>query len=343
MATMLYSINGVKYMQEFILPDYLDRSKISKNENLDVISKLCTITKYMNIINETLIKIEFGDSVPDIDGVPLSEFVPIIHKDESLLVFLRSYKGYLENNGRNYIFEKSLTEALSETKLDLKVKYLPKEFTAFLDFKNLHDQDGDLIKGVFVDIRNTPSHNLCMGFLAYHKELNSHTIGHLNIPLGHPEESIEKIIKNHKEIIQTISDEDMEKIKSGEHINNLKSIKKVIEEANYYKHIKAVFNAILYINNSSEQIAEEKNIFSEKKSKSEAQKKIFTQKIFTVFGKDFTLPREYTCGQVGVKGHFRWQPYGPERSFVKHIYIMPHVRNYSLEKDKNDGSDRPTA
>lgn len=326
-------------MREFILPDYLDRTKISKNESIDAISRICGITKYMRIINETLVKIEFGDKIPEIDGVPLTSFVELISRDESLSIFLRSYKGYLENKGKNYIIEKNLTEALIDTKLDLKVKYLPKNFTAFFDFKNLEDHDGDIIKGVFVDIIETSTHNLCMGFLALNKELNTYTISHLNIPLEDGEESIEKVIKKHKEIVQTISDEDMEKIKNGEFVSNLKSVKKVIEEANYHKHIKAVFNAILYIINSSELLIEEENIFSNKRNKSDGQKKIFTQKKFIVLGKNFSLPREYTCGQVGVKGHFRWQPYGPERSFIKHIYIMPHTRNYSLEK-KNDGYEQ---
>jgi hypothetical protein len=320
-------------MQNFILPDFLDGSKTSKNFNLNTIAQFCKITQYMRIINETTVKIEFGDRIPTLDGIPLSEFVDLINRDESLLVFLRSYKGYLENNSKNYIVEKNLTNALLDTKLDLKVKYLPSKFSAFIDFKNLVDQDNDIIQGVFIDIRDIPKRNFYMGYLALNKELNAYTIGHLNIPLKDPEESIETIIKKHKEVHQILSDEDYARIKSGQEIDTLKSIKKVYNEANYYSHIKAIFNTILYIHNSPELCVDSSNIFSEKNSKKEAQKKIYTSKNFVILGKGFELPKEYTCGLIGVRGHFRWQPYGPERSFVKHIYIKPHTRNYSLDKN----------
>lgn len=321
-------------MQNFILPDYLDGSKNSKNFNLNTISQLCQITNYMRIINETTVKIEFGDTIPTIEGVPMSEFVSLINKDESLLVFLRSYKGYLESDSKNYLVEKNLTKALLDTKLDLKVKYLPKKFSAFIDFKNLIDQDGDEIQGVFVDIREIPKPNFYMGYLALNKDLNSYTIGHLNIPLYDLEENIETIIKRHKEVHQVLSEEDYLKIKKGQEVEGLKSIKKVYNEANYYNHIKAIFNTILYINNTPELCQEEENIFSDKKSKRETQEKIYTHKKFIKLGKGFELPREYTCGTVGVRGHFRWQPHGPERSLIKHIYIKPHTRNYSLNKNE---------
>lgn len=313
-------------MQNFILPDFLDGTKIPKNKNLEAISKICNITKYMKILNDTLIKIDFGDHVPYIEGVPASDFVEIINKDESLLVFLRAYKEYLEKDSKNFIFEKDLVKALIDTNLDVKVKYLPKNFTAFIDLKNLRDQDGDLIQGIFVDIRTKPTPYLCLGFLALKEELQAYTISHLNIPLENDEDSIEKIIKNYKEVINSFSEEDFEKLKSGEAVSNLNSIKKVLDEANYHSHIKAIFNALIYINNTEYKI--EKNIFANKKSKKETQEKIYTKKDFIIFGKDFSLPKEYTCGTVGVSGHFRWQPYGPNRSLLKHIFIKPHTRNY---------------
>jgi hypothetical protein len=313
-------------MQNFILPDFLDGTKIPKNQNLEAISKICSITSYMKIINDTLIKIDFGDHIPFIDGIPASDFVEIINKDESLLVFLRAYKEYLEKDSKNFIFEKNLVKALVGTNLDVKVKYLPKNFTAFIDLKNLRDQDGDIIQGVFVDIRNKPTSYLCLGFLALKEELKAYTISHLNIPLGDDEDSIEKIIKNHKEIIHSFSEEDFEKLKSGEKVSNLNSIKKVLDEATYHDHIKAIFNALIYVNNTEFKI--ERNNFSSKKSKKEAQEKIYTKKDFIIFGRDYSLPKEFTCGVVGVSGHFRWQPYGPNRSLLKHIFIKPHTRNY---------------
>jgi hypothetical protein len=318
-------------MQTFILPDYLDGSKVSKNENLNLLSKFCMITDYMELVDDVLIKINY-EPTDYLNGIPVSSLVEFINSDESLKVFLRAYKGYLESPN-NYIVGKNLIEAMFHTSLDIKVKYLPKDFKAFLDLKGLKDQDGELIQGVFVDIR-TIQEKYCftMGMLAFNTELNSYTISHLNIPLEDTESTIEDIILKQKEIYRILADEDYQKIKNGEEVPNLKAVEKVTE-ASFHKHIQVIFNIILFIHNSVESCVKTTNVFADKKSKREGQEKVYTKKEFSLVGQNFVFPKEFSCGVVGVTGHFRWQPHGPARSLVKHIYIKPHVRNYDKIKE----------
>ena len=50
-------------------------------------------------------------------------------------------------------------------------------------------------------------------------------------------------------------------------------------------------------------------------------------------GFDFKKSRLFTAMSTSVSGHFRWQPYGPQRSKVKLIWIDQHVRNFSHQDD----------
>jgi hypothetical protein len=84
---------------------------------------------------------------------------------------------------------------------------------------------------------------------------------------------------------------------------------------------------IIYITHSNNDLTEEINDFAKKKSKRVAQEKIYTQKPYIFVGRNFEVPRSVITGEVSVKGHWRWQPHGPQRAFIKHIYIEPHVRN----------------
>ncbi|MDB4330455.1 hypothetical protein N9948_01905 [bacterium] len=320
-------------MQQFLLPDYLDRTKVPKDDNLASISLCCALTDYMKIIDENQINIDLGYADPKIDGISLKNLLPYVAKDESLKVFLRTFKAYKENPTKNFIFTKNLSKALEETKLDIKCKFLPKEFTAFLDVKEMYDQDGDHVKGVFVHITQDPLPMMFLGCLCYSSEYKVHTISHLNIPITEPDQPLAEIVKSYDEISSEVDEETIEKLKKGEYVDILNKLDKKVEQAKYHKHLHTIFNCILYIHYSPELCVAQENDFSTKKSKRETQKKIFTPKKFFIMGKDFSFPKEYTCGEVGVSGHMRWQPHGPERSLLKHIYIKPHTRNYNKQEE----------
>jgi len=331
-------------MQSFLLPDYLDRSKKSKNGNMEALAMCCALSDYVRIKGNTEMVIEFPiNKEPLVDGFNLKSLMPLISQDESMKVFLRTYKGYKEKPHKNYIIHKNLVKALSETKLDIKSKYLPKEFTAFIDLQGLVDNDGDEIKGVFVDITQEHGGMLYLGIVNYTEAINNFPISHLNIPLDDEKRSIAEVIKDYDQVYSTIRPELLASLntKDGK-IENFDGFYKLIFQAGYHNYIHAILNAILYIHNSPKLCIEQENNFSEKKSKMVAQKNIYTSKKFVVLGKDFSFPKEYSCGEVGVVGHFRWQPYGPNRELVKHIYINPHVRNYRSSNDSQGDLDCQT-
>jgi hypothetical protein len=318
-------------MQNFILPDYLDGTKIdSKNINLFNLYLVSQLTPYMRIMSDLQVEIRFEKGEhPEIEGIPLDSLVPIIRHDESMKVFLRALKGYRENPSKNYIFTKDLTTSLKNTKLDVRSKYLPKKFSAFIEMKGLFDHEGEEIKGFFVDIKSDPNHFIYLGFVNFNHNLNSYTISHLNIPLEDSERPLSELIKDYQYVCRGVDKEMLKKWKTGENICGNPIIEEYVQQGEYYDHFHAVFNAIIYITNPQEDMIEESNIFSDKKSKRDTQKKIYTPKNFIILGKNFKNPKEYTCGEIGVSGHWRWQPYGPARSLLKRIFIKPHTRNYN--------------
>lgn len=323
-------------MQELILPDYLDGTRVARdNIHLYNLYLCCNLINYMNIVSDSAIEIKFPDhEIPKIDGLDISNLVPLLNHDESMKVFLRAYKGYRENtNSKNFIFTKDLTQSLLKTKLDIKSKYLPKNFSGFILMRGLLDNDGEEIKGFFIDIKNDPSHFLYLGFVGFSKEYQGYTVSHLNIPLDDSEKPIKDMISQHDHIYRGIDRETINKINSGSSLKNLDNIfNKTVKQGEYYDHFHAILNAVIYINSEQENSIEEKNIFSNKKSKKETQQKIYTPKSYIYFGKNFNFPKEYNCGEIQVSGFWRWQPHGPQRSLLKRIFIAPHTRNYNQKE-----------
>jgi hypothetical protein len=101
------------------------------------------------------------------------------------------------------------------------------------------------------------------------------------------------------------------------------------EEAILSTHITRIaLNLLLYVSHPNEDFIEELNRFSTKRSKRDAEMKIYTDSPFIKigFGEDFL--RLIVSENVNVSDHFRWQPYGPKRSQVKLILIKAHQRVY---------------
>jgi hypothetical protein len=320
-------------MQELILPDYLDGTRIVRdNIHLYNLYLCCHLIKYMHPVNDSLLEIKFDNNIiPQVDGIALPDLVPLLSHDESMKIFLRSYKGYKENiNSKNYIFTKDLTHSLIKTKLDIKSKFLPKKFSGFILMRGLKDNDDEEIKGFFVDIKDEPTHFLYLGYIGYSEKYKGYTVSHLNIPLEDPEKPIKDLIQKHDHIYRGVNSDTLSKIKTEVNLENFNNFfEKTIKQGEYYDHFHALLNAIIYINSEQENLVEDKNVFSTKKSKKQTQQKIYTSKSFYIFGKNFNLPKEYTCGEIQVTGFWRWQPHGPQRSLLKRIFIAPHTRNYN--------------
>jgi hypothetical protein len=317
-------------LQPSILPDYLDRSKKSKNDYLNIISINSQLVKYATVVDRVSMDINLGPENPVFDGVSLRQVLPLLSGDESFKIYMKAYKGYLDNKGNNYIVSNSLREALLNTKLDIKCSFLPKNFSAYIQTNNLFDQEGEEIKGVFVDITDKYGPSFYMGFITFNREMKTYSVGHLNIPLEDKDKSIKEIVETYKTVYRGLTPEVYEKL-----YGNIKGFQKQEDglafstKTKYHDYLHIIFNVILYIHYHNEPFEIKTNNFSSKTSKYVAQTKIYTTKPYILLGENFRKPKEYTCGEVGVSGHFRWQPYGPSKSLLKHIYIKPHTRNYN--------------
>ena len=311
-------------MQEILLPDYLDGSVIPKHETLKMFKLVCAYAKYMQPTSATEMAIDLNSATRE--EIPPDVFLEIIKKDESMKVFLRSYHGYISHPHKNYVVARTLTEAFAETKLDIKGKYLPKDFTGYFEIRGLKDNDGDEIKGVFVRIDHRA---LTLGFIMYNSNKN-YTVGHFNSEMPEDEESIADKIRS---LPYTITGYNFKNKRSDE----IKAILQgggnpdiVLKESEYYKHLHIILNAVLYVTHN-ENLKEEINNFSHKKSKREGEMRVYTQRPYIFVGRNFQVPRKYMSGDFEVRGHWRWQPYGLGRSLIKHIFIDPYVKSYDKE------------
>jgi len=319
-ASMKSKVKG----QQILIPDILDGTIPVKREDLKSFAHMCRLHKYLEVVSPTQLYVNhdlMGSEVVK-DGFDVRKLIPLLNYDSSMKVFLRAYKGYVDKKGGNYLFNKNLTVALANTRLDLKVKYLPKNFTGFFHLPNLRDNEGDIIKGVFIDINDDFGNNLYLGILVENSN-KSLLVAHLNVPLEDKEITVEELIKKHEFVALYASNE-----KEARDGLEPPKFRKTTEQAEYSSHHATIFNAILYIHNS-ENLLEKINEFSPKKSKREGQKKVLTQKSFYLVGENFELPKVYTCGEVKVSGHFRWQPYGKGKERKKLIFIDPYKKNYT--------------
>jgi hypothetical protein len=292
-------------MQTKILPDLLDPKHRVKRESLAMLKEICSYHNKLQKVDTNQTGMT-GD-VPDYVKY-------ILNTDNAILNFVVAYSDYMKSEQKNYIISKNLVKALKATKLDVECKHLPKDFTAFIEIPDIEDHDGCPFKGFFVSINDEfGSDKITCGYLLWSPEHNDYLPGHINIEFDR-EKTIKECLLKYPYVVQSV-DKSHKSIVSKEY------------ESEFHEYMGVLFNAIVYINNSDD-IQLTSNKFATKKSKAEGQKRIYTPKMFHTVGYNLTLPREYTVDSTTVSGHFRWQPYGPGRTLVKHIYIEPHIRSY---------------
>jgi hypothetical protein len=305
-------------MQRMILPDYLDGTRVPKNKKLDTLISLAGMWKYIEPIDHKGWKLDFqrmdDDNFSIFNGIPNEETFDLLKHDQSLNNLLRAYSDYMKSDKRNYLISKNLTEAFKNTSSKISTKYLPKNFQAYIEIPGLLDQDGWRIEGFFVSIcEYKDCWKFYAGYLSENPEEKNLDASFINIELS-DSDTVEECVKKMPYVRQWIDKE-------------TRQYKTETSPSQYNPYLHALFNSIIYICHA-EDIKENKNTFATKRSKRVAQQKIYTPKTFELVGYNMKLPRTYTVDSTIVSGHFRWQPHGPGRSLLKHIYIEPHPRNY---------------
>ena len=306
-------------MQKIIFPDYMDGSAVPNNLGIEAFRQLTNICKYVTDIppGDDNAKPGMFALTRDAWKVYENKFLQDLSEDDAMITFLRTYKDYIANK-KNYIVSKNLCKALKATSSVVKTSYFPDNFQAYIEIPNLLDKVGDQIIGFFVSIVNKyGERRMYTSYITYNSDTKEYAPGYLNFELD--------LYENMKDLVESYS-------YIERHVNktDMSSAKEIVMKSEYSEYIHVLMNAILYINNSKD-LSLNVNQFAKKRSKFETQKKIYTSKPFCVVGSNIFLPRVYQVDSTMVSGHFRWQPHGPGRSLLKHIYIDPHPRHYNKE------------
>ena len=313
-------------MQKMMLPDILDGTRKVKHDRFDALISICKAWKYVDPIDEKSWRMDFHEMhkdnfyiFHDQDGLPISNrrTHDLLSQDQSLNNLLRAYSDYMKSEKNNYLISENLSKAFAKTSSAISTKYLPENFQGYIQIPGLLDQDGWDIEGFFVSIyKYETCWKFYAGYLSNNPDHNNLDASFINIDLSSAE-TVEECVKKMPYVRQWINKNTFEY-----------QTEESPSEYNTYIHV--LFNAVMYIAHG-EDVSKTKNVFSTKRSKRVAQEKLFTPKVFTKVGYNMQLPRTYNVDSTVVSGHFRWQPHGPGRSLVKHIYIDPHPRHYNKE------------
>jgi len=284
-------------LQNILIPDYLEGTHLPNSYWKSLYFAKCWFEEYCDYADDHII-IKTDD-----------KFSEVIRQDVSLRSFLVAYFFYIKNSGKNYVLGKNLTQALRHTKTDVSCGRLPKNFSGFLFIPTFKDEEGLEVLGAFCNIHNNV---LKIGFIS---QIDTKIIpGFLFLNL---EEN------------RIVGDLQINNVYHEAFLNSDKKVDyKKSEKSPEWIDLSVLLNAIIYITNSCEELTEEVNQFSNKKSKYATEKKIYTSLPYIRVGFNFHLPHTFSVDSTMVKGHWRFQPCGPERAFIKHIYIEPHTRHY---------------
>lgn len=96
--------------------------------------------------------------------------------------------------------------------------------------------------------------------------------------------------------------------------------------------VKALAKCVLYIKSGEPDLVKEVFDFESKKPKN-FQKKVKKQSPFTIVNVGYNYHKQhFHTASTQVRTHPRWQPYGPQRSRIKLIWVKEHTRTYKSEK-----------
>ena len=310
--------------QENLLCDYLDGSRESKDMGVTALRYMCAYYKYLTIGSDRY-HIDLNAAARNNEPLDPSYINEILLKDESAKILLRAYYEYRSHAHKNYVVAGTLTKAFAETKLDIKGRYLPRDFTAFFEIRGLVDDDGDEIKGIFVRISQT---SILIALVS--KNGKDYAASHFHSEIPKDDETIEDVIGKYSNIVLgKATKKDTEKfeemVRRREYTPDIE-----ITPCGYSEHMHIIFNCILYVTHNPE-LEEEINIFSMKRSKREWEQKNCTSKSYIFVGRNFEVPKIYSAENILVRGHWKWQPYGVGRMLLKHIFIDPYVKNRTCE------------
>ncbi len=292
-------------MQKILLVDYLDGTRRAPAHERGL-SNLAKFIKFAE-------KEDFNS--PQVRIQLEREFVT----NPGLAEFIGVYGSVLKNGGKNYVFSEYLSDCLKNTLSDVSMKYLPNEFSGFIDLPNLNLAESVMSLGLFVDISQEQGKRR-MRVAA----LGRLPDGDVSWPSG--------LFDLSEDADKTLFECFLERAATYTKHSYLPPNR---DDPNWV-WIEVAVNAVVFIANCTEELLEKCNEFATKRSKREWEQNQFTQKKF--FYADLKKKIEFVVDSTFVKGFLFWQKYGPGHSKVRLRYRKPHKRVY---KKKDHGINDP--
>jgi hypothetical protein len=286
------------------------------------------------------------------------------------LAHVFSIKRYIKDPSHNYIFSAPLVNTLKRTKANVSLSVLPEEpFCFYMEMEDLFEVDGTKIEGILISKNNLENGNRNLELVIYapltSKCVDSYVDFFLNTdgndwndearenfkngwlseearysldkgcPITVKSISIPYHMDNSHEKIEDAVDRAEEDYGRGQYetasIRGVKIAAKIKQRINEDRAFKTILNGLLYILSGEEHLDFEKNEFSKKKSKYEAQSKIYTPKQFIHLGKNVKFLREYA-----QDGYF-WAPFFRKKANSsdgkKTVFVKGHFK-YFKNKEK---------
>lgn len=304
-------------MQLAFLPDYFDGTRPMKGNLWPIFLKFFKLSSCLIRVTPIGFRISIPNEKIREDPQLAHTFIQTMETDMSMSMLIKTYGDYLVAKGKNYVFTKGLAKALAQTSTNVTSKRMPDSFVGYLEIPGLKDLDGDIILGVFVNIfKMNGGHYLNCGFVTDLKRLS---VGHLNLEIK-KDVSLLKSIQEYSYIQRDV-------VSSAK--NGALTIATTDQKHKDYPYVKTLVNAIMYLTSSNADLTHKINNLSTKKSKHDAQSKLYTKQPFIVAGDnfDYELIRKQLPDNIKVTSHWRWQVCGVGRTEHKWIFINEHLRN----------------
>jgi hypothetical protein len=295
-----------------LLTDYIFKKAFPKNQAMQIFCYVADLHHYLKITDSGVATIEYKPGGP-FNPQSFAEVAPVVNRDMGVVSLLFALRELKENE--NHVFSKSLTKALIDTDMEIGRKYLPDNYCGFFKMEGLVGYHNAPSVGVFVQIGDHENGKKFLAVVSIDKEQNGHySTSYCKINLD--KETLKECVFSVGKLKHDVLDE--ESLVIGKRIEEIKEVP---------DFFKAAINGLLFATYTETEL--ELSKFEGNKNAQETQRKIYTNLPYKYHGRDFKLPgRETYVDATIVSGHFRWQPCGPERKSVKHIYIEPHVRRY---------------
>ena len=296
-------------MQKHLFLDYLDGTlkDASKNKlginlsmqnyvTLDLLTRsyLLNINNFPRVHYDSLydsLKAKYKDKFEFIHEILHDPIFPVNNALIDLSVIQK------DSLRKNYIFSKPLTSALASTKIDKDINVINKMKSFYFEMPGITFGNYNIL-GV-VGFSTIENNQLFLRVTAFYLNNGEIRIDHTSLPLS----KLSSLTSEFNYAVDTNS-----------------------QEINEPLMWNAILNGIIYIYNNSEEMLEKLNQFSESNIKRKKETKLYTSKSYVNLGLNAQFLKLLLESEIGVRGHFRWQPCGTGRKDFRLIYVRPHAR-----------------